>query len=124
MLRGEAAEDIDRVLLLGLLRATGEEDDLVVANAGEFAKRLRARILAIGLRAVVLERSRNEDSIGRRAERAKAVGRFVVLCGNEIDLPQHRRNERANASIARKAMITHPAIDDRDPGAVVLGGPN
>ena len=38
VLRREAAEDVDGVLLFGLLRAAGEEDDVVVCDAGQFAR--------------------------------------------------------------------------------------
>ena len=111
-------------MLFGLLRAAGEEDDVVVRDAGELAERLRARVVAIGLSTVVLERAGDDDAIGRRAECAKAVGRFVVLSGDQVDLPQHGGNERTNAAIAGEAVIAQPAVDDRDSRAVILGRPD
>ena len=53
------------------------------------AERLRARIVAVGLCAVELERAGDVHAFGRCAECAEALGRFVVLRGDQIDLPQH-----------------------------------
>ncbi len=64
MLRREAAEDVDGVLFFGLLRAAGEEDDVVVGDAGQLAERCGARVVAVGLCAVVLQRAGDVDSFG------------------------------------------------------------
>ena len=92
------------------------------AMSASWRSDLRTRVVAIGLCAVVLERAGDDDSIWRCAECAKPVGRFIVLGGDEVDLPQHSGNERANAAIAGEAVIAHSAIGDRDSGAVILGG--
>ena len=80
-----------------------------------------ARIVAVGLGAVVLQRAGDVDALGRCAERAEALGRLVVLGGDEIDLPQHAGDERPDAAVAGKAVVAEPAVDDRDAGAVLLG---
>ena len=56
---------------------------------------LRARIVAIGLGAVVLERAGDDDAIGGAPRCAKPLGRFLVLGGDEVDLPQARRQRAA-----------------------------
>ena len=116
------AEDVDRDLLFGFLRAAGEENDVVVRDAGQFAERGGARIAAIGLSAVVFQRAGDVDAVGRRTERAEAVGRFFVLRRDQIDLPQHAGDERADAAIAREAVVAEPAVDDRHPSTVFFGG--
>ena len=100
VLRRQAAEDVDGDLLFRLLRAAGEEDDVVVGDAGQLAQSGGARIVAVGLGAVVFERAGDVHAVGRRAERAKPLGRLLVLGGDEIDLPQHAADERADAAVA------------------------
>ena len=90
------------------------------ANAGQLAERGGARIVAIGLRAVVFERAGDVDAVGRRAERAEPLGRLLVLGGDEIDLPQHAATKRPNAAVAGKAVVAQPAVDDRDAGPVLF----
>src|SRR5690242_13492086 len=124
MLRCEPAKDLLGVLFLGLLCAAREKDDVIFSNTGELTERFRSWVVAIGLRTVVFKRSSDEDTFLWRAKRTKAVGRFVVLSGNQVDLPQHGRNEGANAAIAGKAVVTHPAIRDRDFRAVILRSSN
>ena len=59
---------------------------------------------------------------GRCAECAEALGRFVVLGGDQVDLPQHAGDERPDAAVAGKAVVAQPAVDDRDASAVLFGG--
>ncbi len=123
MLRREAAEDFERDLLFGLLRAAGEEDDVVVGDAGQLAECLRLRVVAVGLGAVVFERAGDMDAVRRSAERAESVGGLVVLGGDEIDLPQHAGHKRPNAAVAGKAVVAESAVDDGDACAVLLWRP-
>ena len=88
MPRQQAAIDIHRHLFFRLLRAAGEEDDVVVRNVRELSKRGRSRIIAIGLCAVIFERTRDVHAFCRCAERPKPLGRFFVLRRDEIDLPR------------------------------------
>src|SRR5262245_29017047 len=115
--RRKPAIDIECVLLLRLLRAAGEENDVIVGDVCELAQRLRARIVAVGLCAVVFERTGDMNLLGRRTERTEAVRRLIVLSGNQIDFSKHARHEWPDAAIAGKTMVAHPAIDDRDASA-------
>ena len=74
-----------------LLRAAGEEDDVVVVDAGESPQLGRARIVAIGLRAVVLERAGDVHAT-RHARRARESGR-----------PSRRSARRSDRSAAARA---------------------
>src|SRR6478752_431633 len=114
MLRYKPAEDLLGVLFLGFLRAAREKDNVIFSNTGELAQRSRSWVVAIGLRTVVLKRSGDNDTLRWSTKCAKAVGRFVVLSGEQVDLPQHGRNEWANAAVAGKAVVAHPAVRDRD----------
>src|SRR5262245_56236219 len=122
MRRRETAEDIDGVLFFGLLRAASEEDDFVISDAGELAEGPRARIVAIRLCAVIFKRTGDDDAICECAERAKAIGRLVVLSRDNVDLPQYRGDERADATVPGETVIAHSAVRDRNSGAVVLSG--
>ena len=73
------------------------------AKPASCAERARARVVAVGLGAVVFERAGDVDALGRRAERAEALGRFVVLRGDQIDLPQHAGRRAAECGGSRES---------------------
>src|SRR5438477_36713 len=64
----DPAEDFNRHLLLRLLRAAGEEHDLVFCDTGDFAQRDCARVVAVGLRAVVFQRAGDAHAFRRAAQ--------------------------------------------------------
>ena len=66
------AVDVERVFFFGFLRAAGEEDDVVICYSGELTERLRSRIIAVCLGAIVFERASDVNAFGPSADRSAA----------------------------------------------------
>ena len=90
------------VLLFRLLRAAGEEDDVVVARS---RPAVAARCVRGLSRSVCAPSNLSEpvtcDAFGRRAERQEPLGVLVVLRGDQVDLPQHARRPAAGCGGSR-----------------------
>src|SRR5688572_18214837 len=103
-------EYLDSDLLLRLLRAASKEHDVVLGESCQLAECDRARIVAIGLSAVVFQRPGHMHAVGGCAKGTKSLGRFGILSGDEIDLSQHTAHQRADTAIARETVVTVPAV--------------
>src|SRR5436190_7732996 len=75
----------DRQSLLRVLRAAGQENNVVRRNAGKFAQLLCSRIVAVARGTVEFQRASDGHAIGWRPQSSKSIGVFRRLNGDAID---------------------------------------
>ena len=103
-----------------ILRASGEEDEVVVGDAGKLRQALRQFVAAISARAVELDRASDVDRGRLGAKREKSLGIVRILDCDQIDLTQHTTDQPRESAIAAKALLAQAAVDHGDLGPVLF----
>ncbi len=86
--RSQLTVGFDGQSFFRILRAAGQQHDVIGNEAGRRAQGGRRRIVAVGLGSVELQRTGDFHPLRRSTQANEAVGILRVLCRDQIELGQ------------------------------------
>src|SRR5438132_1642848 len=99
-------EDVERDLLLRILRAAGDPDQIVGLNCEQSPQLLGARIVPIGLDAVVLDRASDVETARSGAQAPESIGVVFRLHGEQVHFGKQSADQPTQKLIAAEAART------------------
>src|SRR5262249_32952032 len=114
--------DIENDGFLRILRAPRDPYQVLISHLKQQPELPGPGVVLVGLHSIILDRSGDLHSLAWDAKTREAFGIFLGLNGVEINMGQHRSNEKAKPAKASKTARAHSAVHNGHRYAEASGG--